>query len=86
MPTFAFRQVDVFTGKRLRNPLAVVIGADRVSDDTMAALARVGPISAKPHSCSSRHHPKRTTGCAFSHRRANYRLPATRRWAVVMSG
>lgn len=41
MPTFAFQQVDVFTGKRLKgNPLAVVIGADGVSDDTMAALAR----------------------------------------------
>jgi PhzF family phenazine biosynthesis protein len=40
MPTFAFQQVDVFTSKRLKgNPLAVVIGADGLSDDTMAALA-----------------------------------------------
>lgn len=40
MNTLAFRQVDVFTGKRLKgNPLAVVIGADSLSDDKMAALA-----------------------------------------------
>lgn len=41
MASFAFQQVDVFTSKRLKgNPLAVVIGADGLSDDTMAALAR----------------------------------------------
>jgi len=41
MTSFAFQQVDVFTSKRLKgNPLAVVIGADGLSDDTMAALAR----------------------------------------------
>jgi PhzF family phenazine biosynthesis protein len=40
MSTFAFQQVDVFTGKRLKgNPLAVVVGADGLSDDKMAALA-----------------------------------------------
>ncbi|HEX7881610.1 MAG TPA: PhzF family phenazine biosynthesis protein [Afipia sp.] len=40
MGTFAFQQVDVFTGKRLKgNPLAVVVGADGLSDDKMAALA-----------------------------------------------
>ncbi len=40
MPTFAFRQVDVFTTQALKgNPLAVVLGADGLSDDTMAALA-----------------------------------------------
>ncbi|CAN5183067.1 PhzF family phenazine biosynthesis protein [soil metagenome] len=40
MQTFAFQQVDVFSGKRLKgNPLAVVIGADGLSDDAMAALA-----------------------------------------------
>lgn len=40
MGAFSFRQVDVFTGKRLKgNPLAVVIGADGLSDDAMAALA-----------------------------------------------
>jgi len=41
MTSFDFQQVDVFTSKRLRgNPLAVVISADGLSDDTMAALAR----------------------------------------------
>ena len=40
MQTFDFQQVDVFTGKRLKgNPLAVVIGADGLSDDAMASLA-----------------------------------------------
>jgi PhzF family phenazine biosynthesis protein len=40
MQTFAFQQVDVFTGKRLKgNPLAVVIGADGLSDEAMATLA-----------------------------------------------
>lgn len=37
---FAFRQVDVFTTVPLRgNPLAVVIGADALSDDEMARFA-----------------------------------------------
>jgi PhzF family phenazine biosynthesis protein len=41
MTTFDFRQVDVFAGKPLKgNPLAVVIGADGLSDETMAAFAR----------------------------------------------
>ena len=39
-PAFAFQQVDVFSSKPLRgNPLAVVIGADALSDDQMAAFA-----------------------------------------------
>ena len=37
---FAFQQVDVFSSKPLLgNPLAVVIGADALSDDQMAAFA-----------------------------------------------
>jgi PhzF family phenazine biosynthesis protein len=37
---FAFRQVDVFSSKPLLgNPLAVVIGADALSDEQMAAFA-----------------------------------------------
>jgi PhzF family phenazine biosynthesis protein len=40
MTEFAFRQVDVFTSQPLRgNPLAVVIGADALTDAQMAALA-----------------------------------------------
>jgi PhzF family phenazine biosynthesis protein len=40
MPAFSFQQVDVFTEKPLKgNPLAVVIGADGLSDQTMASLA-----------------------------------------------
>ena len=40
MPTFSFQQVDVFTDKPLKgNPLAVVIGADGLSDETMESLA-----------------------------------------------
>lgn len=40
MTVFDFRQVDVFAGERLKgNPLAVVIGADGLSDATMAAFA-----------------------------------------------
>lgn len=37
---FAFQQVDVFSSERLRgNPLAVVIGADALTDDQMATFA-----------------------------------------------
>jgi PhzF family phenazine biosynthesis protein len=37
---FAFQQVDVFTRERFRgNPLAVVIGADGLSDEQMAVFA-----------------------------------------------
>jgi PhzF family phenazine biosynthesis protein len=37
---FAFQQVDVFSSKPLLgNPLAVVVGADAMSDDQMAAFA-----------------------------------------------
>src|SRR6201999_4310407 len=40
MSSFAFQQVDVFTSEPLRgNPLAVVIGADALSDQQMAAFA-----------------------------------------------
>jgi PhzF family phenazine biosynthesis protein len=40
MPALSFQQVDVFTGKALKgNPLAVVVAADELSDQTMAALA-----------------------------------------------
>lgn len=40
MTTFAFQQVDVFSARPLRgNPLAVVLGADALSDTQMAALA-----------------------------------------------
>src|SRR5207253_6989362 len=41
MTTFAFTQVDVFTDTPLRgNPLAVVHGADGLSDAQMQAFAR----------------------------------------------
>src|SRR5215470_3938390 len=37
---FVFRQVDVFTSQPLRgNPLAVVVGADALTDAQMAAFA-----------------------------------------------
>ncbi len=40
MPKFSFAQVDVFTSVALKgNPLAVVMGADGLRDDQMAALA-----------------------------------------------
>src|SRR3546814_7845274 len=40
MPVFDFKQVDVFAGSPLKgNPLAVVIGADGLSDERMAAFA-----------------------------------------------
>lgn len=40
MARFSFRQVDVFTGTRFKgNPLAVVLGADTLSDAQMASLA-----------------------------------------------
>lgn len=40
MARFSFRQVDVFTATRFKgNPLAVVLGADRLSDAQMASLA-----------------------------------------------
>ena len=40
MRTLSFQQVDVFTDQPLKgNPLAVVVGADGLSDQTMASLA-----------------------------------------------
>lgn len=40
MRDFDFHQVDVFGGRRLGgNPLAVVVGADGLADETMAAFA-----------------------------------------------
>jgi PhzF family phenazine biosynthesis protein len=40
MPSFDFHQVDVFTSKPLRgHPLAVVVGADRLTDAQMATFA-----------------------------------------------
>src|SRR5215468_4137974 len=40
MATFSFQQVDVFANRPLKgNPLAVVIGADEISEQTMATLA-----------------------------------------------
>ena len=40
MTNFAFQQVDVFTSRPLRgNPLAVVVGADALTDTQMAAFA-----------------------------------------------
>jgi PhzF family phenazine biosynthesis protein len=40
MTTFLFQQVDVFTSVRLKgNPLAVVVGADALTDAQMAAFA-----------------------------------------------
>src|SRR3954467_10147353 len=40
MTNFAFQQVDVFTSQPLRgNPLAVVVGADALTDTQMAAFA-----------------------------------------------
>jgi hypothetical protein len=40
MTNFAFQQVDVFTSRSLRgNPLAVVVGADALTDGQMAAFA-----------------------------------------------
>ncbi len=41
MPIFDFKQVDVFASEPLKgNPLAVVIAADGLADDRMAAFAR----------------------------------------------
>src|SRR5262245_10566415 len=40
MTSYAFRQVDVFTPVPFKgNPLAVVLGADRLTDRQMAAIA-----------------------------------------------
>lgn len=41
MPTFDFKQLDVFSRESLKgNPLAVVLGADSLSDQQMADFAR----------------------------------------------
>lgn len=46
MTEFVFRQVDVFTSQPLRgNPLAVVIGADALTDAQMAAFANWANLS-----------------------------------------
>lgn len=40
MTSYAFAQVDVFSARPFRgNPLAVVVGADRLTDDEMAVIA-----------------------------------------------
>jgi PhzF family phenazine biosynthesis protein len=40
MTSYGFQQVDVFSGMPFRgNPLAVVVGADRLTDQQMAAIA-----------------------------------------------
>lgn len=40
MPRFSFQQVDVFSSRPMRgNPLAVVVGADDLSDEQMQAFA-----------------------------------------------
>ncbi|AYD00832.1 PhzF family phenazine biosynthesis protein [Neorhizobium sp. NCHU2750] len=40
MPTFSFQQVDVFSSQPMRgNPLAVVVGADQLTDAEMQAFA-----------------------------------------------
>src|SRR5262245_31043048 len=40
MGTHAFRQVDVFTAAAFKgNPLAVVVGGDRLTDQQMASIA-----------------------------------------------
>ena len=41
MPTFDFKQLDVFSSVSLKgNPLAVVLGADSLSDQQMADFAK----------------------------------------------
>src|SRR4030095_16992385 len=46
MTNFAFQQVDVFTSRPLRgNPLAVVVGADALTDTHMAAFANCTNLS-----------------------------------------
>ena len=40
MANHSFRQVDVFTAAAFKgNPLAVVVGADRLTDQQMASIA-----------------------------------------------
>jgi PhzF family phenazine biosynthesis protein len=40
MATYAFQQVDVFTAVPFKgNPLAVVVGADNLTEQQMAAIA-----------------------------------------------
>lgn len=51
MPTFDFKQLDVFSSVSLKgNPLAVVLGADSLSDQQMATLPS-GQTSVKPRFC-----------------------------------
>ena len=50
--SFAFAQVDVFSPQPFRgNPLAVVIGADALSDDEMALFSRWTNLSETTFRC-----------------------------------
>ncbi|OOV89903.1 PhzF family phenazine biosynthesis protein [Pseudomonas sp. MF4836] len=56
MRQFDFRQVDVFSTQPLKgNPLAVVLGADELSDERMAAFARWTNLSETTFVLKPRH-------------------------------
>jgi hypothetical protein len=82
--------VDVFTHTALLgNPVAVVLGADGLSDAQMQAFARWTNLSETTFVLQPT--PERwprapTTSCASSRLRASWLLPATPRWAAAMPG
>jgi hypothetical protein len=58
MTNFAFQQVDVFTSRSLRgNPLAVVVGADALTDGQMAAFANWTKCDFIPRNVGPMHTP-----------------------------
>ena len=81
-----FTQVDVFTDRALLgNPLAVVHGADGLSDERMAAFARWTNLSETTFLL-----PPTEPGADYRVRiftpTASCRSPATRRWAAATPG
>ena len=76
MTNFAFQQVDVFTSRPLRgNPLAVVVGADALTNPQMAAFANWTNLSETTFLLQPGH-PVRTIAFAYS----------PRSWSIPFAG
>ena len=78
MPTYKFKQVDVFTDRPLYgNPVAVVLDADGIDAQEMQHIASWTNLSEATFVL------RRTTACASSRRLPSYRSQGTRRSAPL---
>ena len=83
----SFSQVDVFSAEPLLgNPVAVVHGADGLTDEQMAAFARWTNLSETTFLLAPTRPGAPTTGCGSSRRAASCRSPGTRRSAARTPG